>query len=128
MIFTHSEIEAHVVNFFRAYLAFAETGDNPLEFNTHDGLCIAKYRYVDNIERLDGCDRHGLMVGMDGCDRHDLMVGIREYMDDAFINADMCPDYPFGMRNYLQRYNTHTQHECPLRLQFIRNFLADKAP
>ena len=115
MIFTHSEIEAHVVSFFRAYLSFAETGDNPLEFNTHDGLCIAKYRYVDFLARL-------------GEDFEALIVAISKYMDDAFINEGMCPDYPFGMRSYLQRYNNHTQHECPSRLHFIHNFLADKAP
>lgn len=112
---TEKAIEAHLVNFFRAYLEFAETGDNPLGFNTYDGLCICKYRYVDNL-------------GMLGDDARDIMTSMHKFMEDAFLAAGMCPDYPFGMRNYLQRYNTHTQHECPIRLQFIRDFLAGKAP
>lgn len=115
MIFTHNEIEAHVVNFFRAYLSFAETGENPIGFNTEDGLCVCKHRYVDSLERLG--------EKVDG-----LTIDIGDYMDEEFINEGMCPDYPFGMRAYLQRYSTHTQHEDPARLQFIRNFIAAKAP
>lgn len=110
---TEKEIEVHVVSFFRAYLAFSETGDNPMGFNTHDGLCIAKYRYVESLGLLDEV--------ING-----LLIDIGDYMDNTFINEGLCPDYPFGKQNYIQRYSKQTQHKCPNRLRFIRNFLAEK--
>lgn len=101
----------HLNTFLRAYLVFAEGGQNPFGFTKRNGLCIELFEYTESL----GLERH---------DVFDLEGEITDVLSEEFIKVGLDTMLPFGGINYTTRAASHTQHEDPARLAFIRNFLS----
>lgn len=103
----------HMRVFMAHYITFSETGENPLDFQGEDGLCVEKFRYLHLFTDMDFDEYIELLNSMTNL-LEELLDGI-ESIDDGF---------PFGRDDYQDRYRNRTQHKCPMRLAFIRTYLA----
>lgn len=101
----------HLIVFLRAYLAFADGGQNPFGFTQRHGLCVELFEYTQALS-------------LDQCDTIDLEDEITDLLSEEFIKVGLDTTLPFGGLNYSERLEARTQHECPKRLAFIRDFLS----
>lgn len=110
MIMTHKQ---HLRAFMLEYLAFAEGKGNPTKYSPENGICVELHQYVRKLYHAGELPR--TFPTIDG------MTGILE-AEFAVLGLDeVCP---FGTTNYSIRAAQRTQHECPIRLAFIRDYLS----
>lgn len=113
-----------MIEFLVAYQAFArgvtihgtERGiHNMYRFSAGTGLCAALANFVD-IE-VGGGDGYMALYGR-------MMYQLQSAI--ANLAGDMNPTYPFGGESiYAAHYRERTQHENPLRLKFVDDFLSE---
>lgn len=115
---TNKEYEVIMLSVLRAYLAMAEgmtnNGSmdetiNPFHLNPRAGLCNAIDRYTEwNYPDKQFRVANGL---------HTMLIGQMHRK-----NVDSIA-YPFGEADYYQRVKDNTQHECPERLAFVKQYI-----
>ena len=101
----------HLTVFLRAYLVFAEGGQNPFGFTTRHGMCVELFKYTESL-----CLDEYETLALEG--------EITDVFSEEFIKAGRDTTLPFGGLNYSVRASNGTQHEDPARLAFIRDFLS----
>lgn len=114
---TNKEYETVMLDFLYGYLAMAagETAgvpDNPHNFNARAGLCYNLMVYA--------ASRFG---GEDG----DAVEWVLKNMLKGQIHHQMPWNtnalYPFNDGDYTRRVMDNTQHECPGRLAFVKQYI-----
>lgn len=104
--------EQHLRAFMLEYLAFAEGKGNPTEYSPENGICVELHQYVRKLYHAGEISR--IFPTIDG------MTSI---LDAEFAALGLDEVCPFGTTNYSTRAAHGTQHECPIRLAFIRDYL-----
>lgn len=93
------KISEELYTFFKEWLAWAENdGEGSVVFGTHAGLC-------SNIEWW--------------CDNKELEL-VPDELTRLLVYSGLDVNYPFGAEDYHRRLGNDTQHECPVRLAFVR--------
>lgn len=114
------EYESIMLAVMRAYLAMAEglTNNgcednitNPHRLNPRAGLCHAIDVYSQRMYPMQQFDVAGVL--------HSMLLS---QIYHQFLDVDT-PHYPFGEADYYQRVKDRTQHECPERLAFVKQYI-----
>lgn len=88
-----TDMDKQVLAFLKEWLAWAEAGGlKKSSFTRGDGLCVNAHNWGSG--------------------------DLGDYFEYV-IFAD--ESYPFGFDDYRDREESHTQHECPKRLAWVRN-------
>ena len=115
---TNKEYEIIMLDFLHGYLAMAagETAgvpDNPHKLRARAGLCYNIIMYI--ASRFGG--------GEDG----DAVERVLKNMLKGQIHRQMPWNandlYPFNDGDYTRRVMDNTQHECPARLAFVKQYI-----
>lgn len=112
--FMNLTTDQHMYAFLSQYLAFAETEENPLGFGKSNGLCVAKFQYIGHHVS----DDEDFILRLAG----DMEVMLEELFERSGIPRGTW--FPFGKEEYSIRFKARTQHKCPIRQAFIRNYLS----
>lgn len=107
--------EQHLRTFMVEYLDFAEGKGNPTGYSQTSGICVELHHYVERA--YDAGEIHLYSQ---------TIRGMQDILTAEFIAQGLEEVCPFGSVNYSARARNRTQHECPIRLAFIRNFLSER--
>lgn len=99
-----TEAEQHTLAFLKEWLEWAEDGAATNLYSADEGLCCSSYRYAAKA-RLGKYD-------------------VDRVMEKLFTEQDRSIAYPFGMAEYWHRAGEFTQHQCPERLQWVKDTIA----
>lgn len=93
------KISKELYTFFKEWLEWAENGGKEHDvFGNHAGLC-------SNIDWW--------------CDHKELEL-VPDELTGLLVYSGLDVNYPFGEYDYHHRLLNDTQHECPMRLAFVR--------
>lgn len=92
------KISKELYTFFKEWLEWAEAGgDEHGVFYKHEGLCSSLESWYD----------------------YKWLACLYE-LSSLLEYSGLDINYPFGKEDYVRRLRNDTQHECPLRLAFVR--------
>lgn len=105
--------DQHLRAFMLEYLAFAEGKGNPTGYSPENGICVELHQYAKRLYHAGELPR-----------TYPTIQGMTDLLDAEFAAQGLDEVCPFGANNYTHRSRDRTQHECPIRLAFIRDYLS----
>lgn len=96
--------EQHTLNFLKEWLEWAEGGAVTDLYFTGEGLCCSSYKYAAR----EGAGH----------------LTVDYAMEEIFESQGKNIAFPFGRDDYWKRSKERTIHQCPKRLQWVKDTIA----